>query len=127
MSSHTSMISNDIMRAVMDYISEHEKEKTPTKNFAKVGKALGLIRSLLEDHMKEEDSEILSVSVSYGDTDVSISMTLPADWTFDKKGLKVWKDLLKYVDEMSHAAGSADETSAPADDVLTFVINGVFE
>ena len=46
MSTRKKMIGNDIMRAVMDYISENEKEKVPTKNFAKVGKALAVIRTL---------------------------------------------------------------------------------
>ncbi|MBQ9016214.1 MAG: hypothetical protein IJ109_08900 [Firmicutes bacterium] len=127
MSTRNNMISNDIMRAVMDYISENEKDKVPTKNFAKVGQALALIRNLLENHTKDEGSELISVSVAYEETDVSITITLPINWSFDKKALKLWKDLLRLADEMSHCAGTTDGEDGPLDDRLSFVIRKVFE
>ena len=127
MSTRKKMIGNDIMRAVMDYISENEKEKVPTKNFAKVGKALAVIRTLLEEHTEDEHSELISVSVAYEQTDVSITITLPVRWSFDAKALKLWKDLLRLTDEMSHAGGNTEGEDGPLDDQLTFVIRNVFE
>jgi hypothetical protein len=121
------MIRNDIMRAVNDYITENENDKIPTKNFAKVGQALGLVRTLLEEQTKTEQPELLSVSVAYEETDVSITITLPTDWSYDRKALKTWKDLLRLVDEMSHTPGSTEGDGRPADDRLTFVIRKVFE
>lgn len=127
MSTRNDTISNDIMCAVMDYISENEKDKVPTKNFAKVGQALALIRNLLENHTKEEGIDLISVSVAYEETDVSITITLPINWAFDRKALKLWKDLLRLTDEMSHSAGITDGEDGPLDDRLTFLIRKVFE
>ena len=127
MSSRTNMISNDISRAVLDYISQNENDKVPTKNIAKVGQALSLIRDLLENHAKVEQSEQLALTVDYGETDVTITMTLPLDWTFDKKALKVCKSLLGLVDAMSHSCGEVDADGVPIDDNLSFTIRKVFE
>ena len=127
MSNQTNMISNDIMRAVMDYISENEKNKVPTKNFSKVGRALSLIRTLLETLAGQGNNDRLSLSVEYEQTSVCITIVLPADWSFSKKTLKTWKDLLSLVDKMSHTAVPAGEDEMPAEDRLTFVINNVFE
>ena len=127
MSNQTNMISNDIMRAVMDYISENEKNKVPTKNFSKVGRALSLIRTLLETLAGQGNNDRLSFSVEYEQTSVCITITLPADWSFSKKTLKTWKDLLSLVDKMSHTAVPAGEDEMPAEDRLTFVIDNVFE
>lgn len=127
MSVQTNMISNDIMRAVMDYISENEKQKVPTKNFAKVGKALGLIRILLEKLSGKGNDDLLSVAVDYGETSVAITIVLPPDWAFDRKMLKTWKDLLGLVDEMSHSAEPPEAGEASRDDRITFLIRNVFE
>ncbi len=127
MTGRTNMINNDIMRAVMDYISENENNKVPTKNFTKVGQALGLIRNLLENHIKGEDSDLVSVSVRYEETDVTITTTLPAHWSFDRKALKICKDLFRFADEISHTPGQADEDGSPITDQLSFVIRKVFE
>lgn len=127
MNSQKNIISNDISRAVLDYISENEKEKKPTKNITKVGQALGLIRELMEKHTETDRAELLSIDVSYGDTDVTITITLPQDWSFDKKALKTWRSLLGLVDGMFHKAATTGEDGTPIDDNFCFVIRDVFE
>lgn len=127
MNSQTNMINNDIMRAVMDYISENEKNKVPTKHFSKVGRALSLIRTLLETLAGTESADRLSVLVDYEQTSVCITIVLPADWSFNKKALKTWKDLFTLVDKFSHTPVPAGEDEMPAEDRLTFVISNVFE
>ena len=127
MNSQKNIIGNDISRAVLDYISENEKEKIPTKNITKVGQALSLIRELLEQHTKTDRPDLLSVGVSYGETDVTITITLPPNWSFDKKALKTWKSLLGLVDGMFRQPGNTDADGLPIDDNFCFTIRKVFE
>lgn len=127
MSGKPNYIDNDISRAVLDYISENEKEKQPTKNIAKVGQALSLVRDLLENHTKTDRSDLLSVAVSYGETDVTLTISLPLDWSFDKKALKIWRSLLNLADGMFHQTGNVDDNGFPIDYNLCFIIRKVFE
>lgn len=127
MSSYNNMISNDIMRAVTDYITENEKNKIPTKNISKVGEALGMIRILLEGYSSKDDSDPLSITVDYGETDVTLNVILPLEWSFNKNALKTWKKILGLVDEFSHQPGDTDENGVPVEDTICFCIRNVFE